>query len=148
MTSVNEKYLHSPPDSKKLAGDKPRMKTLILLSALISSQAFAINPITCQGAVDLSLRDAETTTRGINTMPMHARMALEWVQRDVDNLGNITAACREEFPSKLKFCSRLPALVKAREPGLTWNVTGNPEDRMILATKHQDLLEQIQTICE
>ena len=103
--------------------------------------------ITCRGAVELSLRDAETTTRAINTMPISARVAIVWLQRDLNNLGNITAACRDEFDSKARLCGRLPALVKARASGMSWNVTGSAPAKIVLETKNSTVLSRIKEIC-
>ena len=124
------------------------MKTIIALTLFVTTHAFAIDNITCKGAVDLSLRDAETTTRAINTMPITASIAIVWTQRDLNNLGNVTAGCRDNFDAKAKFCSRLPALVKARASGISWNVRGGMGEMGVLQAKTNVVLSRVKQMCQ
>lgn len=121
------------------------MKFLFASLILVSTSAFA--NITCKGAVQLSLQNAEVITEAMKQLPVPAELALDWIERDQNNLGNIKAGCRDYFDAKLDFCSAMPELVISRVPAINWNISGTDLEKAAVLTANQKLQDDVSILC-
>ena len=121
------------------------MKTLIALSFLLSSSAFA--NITCEGAIRLAVGDGELITNAMNRLPVSSTTVLGWLDREKGNLGNIKAAC-EEGDDLSELCEKLPVININRESGIIWNITGSEAQKEKIRARNNELLKEVSVLCQ
>lgn len=122
------------------------MKNLLLTTVLLTSSAFA--GITCGGAQRLALGDAEVVTSAINQLPLTASVAVDFLNREKGNLGNITQACENDFEGKEEFCARMTTLNQERENGIKWNITGSDSQKEKVRKLNSSLMTTLKKICK
>ncbi len=120
------------------------MKTLIALSFLLSSSAFA--NITCEGAIRLAVGDGELITNAMNRLPVSSKTVMTWLDRETGNLGNIKAAC-EEGDDLSELCKKLPAIIENRDSGIIWNISGTEKEKEKVRVKNVISLKNVRKIC-
>ena len=118
----------------------------ILPIALFSSLTAHAN-ISCKGAIQLSLQNAEAITVAMRQLPVTAEVALTWIERDQNNLGNIKAGCRDYFDAKIEFCSAMPELVISRATSIHWNISGTDEEKAVVLSANQNLQNEVSKLC-
>ena len=122
------------------------MKLIFLASVLISTTSFA--GITCGGAQRLAIGDAEVVTSAINQLPLTASVAMDFLNREKGNLGNVIEACEKEFEGKEEFCAKMTTMNQERENGIKWNIKGSESQKNKVRSLNKKLLSTLKIICK
>ncbi len=122
------------------------MKLIFLASVLISTTSFA--GITCGGAQRLAIGDAEVVTSAINQLPLTASVAMDFLNREKGNLGNVKEACEKEFEGKEEFCAKMTTMNQERENGIKWNIKGSDSQKNKVRSLNKKLLSTLKIICK